>query len=128
MLLHHLNWTDGDVTIIGYSLGGAVSIAFSSWKTNLIEKVILISPAGLMESVPITASVFTLPIFGETMSLLGLSQILMKQSSYSNYKVKLWNNQRFDWIGTHMISIQNHWNSYLNRWILKLMPSWPIIL
>ena len=49
-----LSWTgtSESFSIIGFSLGGAITMSFASHFPNLIESIILLAPAGIMQSLP----------------------------------------------------------------------------
>lgn len=54
-----LSWTgsgSGKFSLVGYSLGGGISVAFTSYFPDLVDKLILIAPAGLMRDHHISRS------------------------------------------------------------------------
>ncbi|RKP27885.1 Alpha/Beta hydrolase protein [Syncephalis pseudoplumigaleata] len=48
-LLAHLNWTD--IFLAGYSMGGAIAVAFTEEYPSLVRRLVLVAPAGLIGSV-----------------------------------------------------------------------------
>lgn len=42
------SWWGGDVTVVGYSLGGGIAVDFASWFPQFVEGLVLIAPAGLL--------------------------------------------------------------------------------
>jgi pimeloyl-ACP methyl ester carboxylesterase len=46
-----LSWTggpDGGFCLVGYSLGGGISAAFTSYFSNLVKSLVLVAPSGIM--------------------------------------------------------------------------------
>ncbi|EME49271.1 hypothetical protein DOTSEDRAFT_68141 [Dothistroma septosporum NZE10] len=50
-----LNWTDG-FTLAGYSLGGGIAAAFTSYYPELVQSLVLIAPGGLLRPTRISLS------------------------------------------------------------------------
>lgn len=62
--MQHGDDADGDVAqvdtrfnILGYSLGGAIATAYSALHSNDVRRLILVSPAGLMDAIPLLGRV-----------------------------------------------------------------------
>jgi pimeloyl-ACP methyl ester carboxylesterase len=64
-LLNHLKWTDGSVDIIGLSMGGAIVINFVTFFPYLVDRIVLVAPAGLLKSMPLSGYILLIPIIGE---------------------------------------------------------------
>lgn len=50
-----LNWMDG-FTLVGYSLGGGIAAAFTSYYPNLVDSLVLVAPGGLLRPTRISLS------------------------------------------------------------------------
>lgn len=46
-LIHHVGWTD--INLLGVSLGGAISVHFSTIYPKIVKKLIVVAPAGLLK-------------------------------------------------------------------------------
>jgi pimeloyl-ACP methyl ester carboxylesterase len=63
LLLWHVGWRTADgsasapFTLVGYSLGGAIAAAYSALYPQLVRRLILIAPAGLMDAIPLIGQV-----------------------------------------------------------------------
>ncbi|RCH84729.1 hypothetical protein CU097_003451 [Rhizopus azygosporus] len=70
LLMHKIGWTRADV--IGVSLGGGIATSFTAFYPEMVRKLVLIAPTGLMQQndLPLTSKVARLPI---------LSQVLIGQ-------------------------------------------------
>lgn len=68
--MHKIGWTRADV--IGVSLGGGIATSFTAFYPEMVRKLVLIAPTGLMQQndLPLTSKVARLPI---------LSQVLIGQ-------------------------------------------------
>ncbi|KAI9363885.1 Alpha/Beta hydrolase protein [Zopfochytrium polystomum] len=66
-LLDHVGWDKANV--VGYSLGGGVVTAFAAQYPQRVEKLVLLAPAGLQESIPSAAvALLSLPFIGRLFS------------------------------------------------------------
>ncbi len=63
MLLDHVGWSR--CLVLGYSLGGAVAACFATEFPDMVSRLVLVAPAGLMPSLPLIANIVTLPVVGE---------------------------------------------------------------
>lgn len=61
MLLQKVGWDKTDV--VGVSLGGGIATSFTAFYPEMVNKLVLIAPAGLMkrEDMPLISKVLTLP-------------------------------------------------------------------
>eukprot|EP01083_Nonionella_stella_P182767 658472_1 len=65
------------IILVGFSMGGAVSMGFAATFPSKIHKLILLGPAGLPVHKPFTAKLATLPVLGELlMPLLAKSEMI----------------------------------------------------
>ncbi|KAG2221902.1 hypothetical protein INT45_013238 [Circinella minor] len=64
LLLQKVGW-DSDVDVVGVSLGGAIATSFTAFYPEIVNRLILIAPAGLMQAdsdIPLYGRIFRLPI------------------------------------------------------------------
>ncbi|KAJ3144923.1 hypothetical protein HK101_002578 [Irineochytrium annulatum] len=62
-LVDHVGWPK--FHLLGYSLGGAVSVLMAASHPERIDKLVLVAPAGLTDSLPPIARVLGVPGFGK---------------------------------------------------------------
>jgi pimeloyl-ACP methyl ester carboxylesterase len=75
------------VTLVGWSLGGMISVVYAARYPKIIDRLILIAPAGIKVSPPVISRVVMIPILGEIlMSFAGRSMILrsLRKGLYMN--------------------------------------------
>ncbi|KAI8897338.1 Alpha/Beta hydrolase protein [Globomyces pollinis-pini] len=77
-LLQYFDWKGA--TIIGYSLGGAVTAGFVSRYPEWVSSVILVAPAGIMKKMPFLATLLKIPFLGNLLIHTVGSTILSKIS------------------------------------------------
>eukprot|EP01104_Vermistella_antarctica_P020548 TRINITY_DN8833_c0_g1_i1.p1 TRINITY_DN8833_c0_g1~~TRINITY_DN8833_c0_g1_i1.p1 ORF type:complete len:321 (+),score=50.15 TRINITY_DN8833_c0_g1_i1:59-964(+) len=77
-LLTALNLVDMKFTLIGLSMGGAVAVMFTERYESVVERVVLIAPAGLPMQMPFMGKVATLPYFGDALMWLIGDKILSR--------------------------------------------------
>eukprot|EP00056_Hartaetosiga_gracilis_P014525 m.240784 g.240784 ORF g.240784 m.240784 type:complete len:310 (+) comp16030_c0_seq1:57-986(+) len=66
------------VTLIGYSMGGAIAPGFARLHPSFVERLILLAPAGLPVSVPLTARLVTAPLIGNMLFYMAGKSSLLK--------------------------------------------------
>ncbi|KAJ3220518.1 hypothetical protein HK099_004237 [Clydaea vesicula] len=81
--------------LIGLSLGGGISATFSSKFPEMIERCVLVAPAGLMKNLPLTTNFFTFPIIGEII-LNAIGKAVMASMMEKELKNSDEDNCRFD--------------------------------
>jgi pimeloyl-ACP methyl ester carboxylesterase len=65
------------VTLVGWSLGGMISVVYAARYPKVIDRLFLIAPAGIAVSLPAISRVAMTPLLGEIlMSLLGRPMVL----------------------------------------------------
>ena len=65
------------VTLVGWSLGGMISVVYAARHPKLINRLVLIAPAGIEVSLPAISRVAIIPLLGEIlMSLMGRPMLL----------------------------------------------------
>ncbi|KAI8924126.1 Alpha/Beta hydrolase protein [Entophlyctis helioformis] len=62
LLLHKLGWTK--TSIIGYSLGGAITANFVATYPEMVDRIVFVAPTGLMKRLPRAAVITKIPILG----------------------------------------------------------------
>eukprot|EP00753_Platysulcus_tardus_P008078 PLAT156.6.p2 GENE.PLAT156.6~~PLAT156.6.p2 ORF type:complete len:361 (+),score=180.72 PLAT156.6:1558-2640(+) len=70
-LLAKLKLDDKPVTLLGYSMGGAVVQLFAQAYPDLVGQLVLFAPAGLPTDPPTLAKVSALPILGDALLYVG---------------------------------------------------------
>jgi pimeloyl-ACP methyl ester carboxylesterase len=83
-LLSYLKWTDGSVDIMGLSMGGAIVVDFVRLFPYLVDRVVLIAPAGLLKSMALPGYVLLIPIFGELL-MYTLGKYLLIDNAKSQF-------------------------------------------
>ncbi|TPX42893.1 hypothetical protein SeMB42_g04537 [Synchytrium endobioticum] len=63
LLLQQVGWTKASV--LGVSMGGAVAAAFTAKFPHLVDKMGVICPAGLMDTLPRITKLLPIPVFGD---------------------------------------------------------------
>ncbi|KAG2188179.1 hypothetical protein INT44_000931 [Umbelopsis vinacea] len=63
-LIQQVGWSDTTFNVVGLSLGGAISTSYTSFRPNLVKRLILVGPAGLMsqKDVPVYTKIFDYPL------------------------------------------------------------------
>ncbi|KAI9494894.1 Alpha/Beta hydrolase protein [Zychaea mexicana] len=67
LLLQKVGW-HSDVDVVGVSLGGAIATSFTAFYPEVVNRLILIAPAGLMQAdsdVPLYGKIFRLPVISK---------------------------------------------------------------
>ena len=93
-LLLKLQWSSFD--IIGYSLGGAITMAYAARFPESINRICLIAPAGLMKSTTPLTHILKIPILGQIFLHTIGRRLLIKFSTTSALGTSedvLWNNR-----------------------------------
>lgn len=67
-LLETLGLGDEKFDLVGYSMGGAISAIYTAQYGHRVEKLVLISPAGMPLEFPLAAKIGNLPYIGELMT------------------------------------------------------------
>ncbi|KAJ3293493.1 hypothetical protein HDU79_000285 [Rhizoclosmatium sp. JEL0117] len=81
-LLTHISWTRA--SIIAYSMGGAISVCFAAAYPEMVDRLILAAPAGLLERLPVDGRLVGVPVLGPLfVSLFGRRYLL--RSSLADY-------------------------------------------
>ncbi|CAO3667999.1 unnamed protein product [Umbelopsis vinacea] len=64
-LIQQVGWSNSRFNVVGLSLGGAIATSYTSFRSELVKRLILVGPAGLMakEDVPIYTKLFNYPTF-----------------------------------------------------------------
>ncbi|CAM0139242.1 hypothetical protein VKS41_005678 [Umbelopsis sp. WA50703] len=64
-LIQQVGWSDSTFNVVGLSLGGAIATSYTSFRPNLVKRLILVGPAGLMEKadIPMYTKLFKYPAF-----------------------------------------------------------------
>ncbi|MGD9152087.1 MAG: alpha/beta fold hydrolase [Gammaproteobacteria bacterium] len=57
--------------LVGHSLGGAVSLQFALWFPNVVEKLVLVSPAGFTHKLPLIVRLGTLSFVRQLLKYIG---------------------------------------------------------
>ncbi|KAJ3098839.1 hypothetical protein HDU97_003702 [Phlyctochytrium planicorne] len=105
-LMESVGWNKAHV--LGYSLGGAIAVAFAARYPEKVQRLALIAPAGLMKSLPIGGRLFALPVIGKLLIHSVGRQMLVKVSS-KNHDPKLINTpemQQFQGV-THLMALHH---------------------
>ncbi|KAI9353492.1 Alpha/Beta hydrolase protein [Obelidium mucronatum] len=98
-LLDHVGWSK--TIVLGNSLGGGISTEFANQYPEMVEKLVLIAPAGLKHSLPAIGKVFAIPILGETLFYL-IGRRFLSQRSKKHLKGLI-----PDPYKSHMVAMQN---------------------
>ncbi|KAI9248585.1 Alpha/Beta hydrolase protein [Phascolomyces articulosus] len=64
LLLQKIGW-HSNVDVVGVSLGGAIATSFTAFYPEIVDRLVLIAPAGLMQAssdIPIYGKIFRLPV------------------------------------------------------------------
>ncbi|KAI9480693.1 MAG: Alpha/Beta hydrolase protein [Benjaminiella poitrasii] len=77
MLLQKVGWTKTDV--IGVSLGGAIATSFTAYYPEMVDKLVLIAPAGLMEEAT------DMPLISKFIRLSYVYQLIINQAWLRNW-------------------------------------------
>ncbi|KAI8839587.1 Alpha/Beta hydrolase protein [Chytridium lagenaria] len=85
-LLDGVGWSRAHV--LGYSLGGAIAVAFAAKFPEKVHKLALIAPAGLMKKLPIGGRLFALPVIGKFLAHT-IGKPLLVKISRKNHDPKL---------------------------------------
>lgn len=75
------------VSLVGLSMGGAVSVAFALSCPESVEKLALISPAGVMKK-SLGMRMLRLPLIGELLFLLGGDTTLIRGLNRNSYQLE----------------------------------------
>ena len=67
------------VDLIGYSLGGGISVSFTSHYPQRVKKLGLIAPAGFMSEMPLVARIAKLPFIGKYLTHLFIPMFTIKR-------------------------------------------------
>ncbi|KAI3633977.1 hypothetical protein MIR68_007581 [Amoeboaphelidium protococcarum] len=73
--------------LIGFSLGGSIAIQFTSYFHHMIQSLVLLAPAGLLDELPLPGKLVRVPLLGEAI-MYSLGARVMVKGSYANFKVK----------------------------------------
>ncbi|KAL2913245.1 hypothetical protein HK105_207247 [Polyrhizophydium stewartii] len=85
LLLQKVGWTH--FNIIGYSLGGAITAHFAAKYPEMVDRIVFIAPAGLMDQLPAISKVVRIPVFGPVL-FHTLGRSLIAKASKSNLTLK----------------------------------------
>lgn len=80
MLLQKVGWTKCDV--IGVSLGGATAVSFCNYYPEMVDKSVLIAPAGIMDSKT------DLPLISKIIRLPFVYQLVINQPVFGGFLLK----------------------------------------
>eukprot|EP00743_Colponemidia_sp_Colp-15_P003187 GILK01003442.1.p1 GENE.GILK01003442.1~~GILK01003442.1.p1 ORF type:complete len:305 (+),score=14.04 GILK01003442.1:50-916(+) len=69
-LVTALGFHESPFIIIGYSLGGALAVAFTHTYPSLVEKLVLLAPAGLPGTLPPSAKLLRIPVLGSILNFI----------------------------------------------------------
>ncbi|KAJ3210725.1 hypothetical protein HDU67_005054 [Dinochytrium kinnereticum] len=80
-----LDWVGWSRThVLGYSLGGAIAVAFAARFPERVGRLALVAPAGLMKRLPIAGRVFAIPVIGKLL-IHSFGRRLLVQVSKKNH-------------------------------------------
>ncbi|KAJ3099648.1 hypothetical protein HDU97_002906 [Phlyctochytrium planicorne] len=82
-VMKEVGWSKAN--IVGYSLGGAISTAFAAKNPSMVEKLILIAPAGLPDKLPPLGAFISVPIIG-SLFIHGLGRFILKKRAEEEAK------------------------------------------
>ncbi|KAF1796973.1 Alpha/Beta hydrolase protein [Mucor lusitanicus] len=85
MLLQKVGWTKCDV--VGVSLGGATAVSFANYYPEMVDKTVLIAPAGIMNEKT------DLPLISRIIRLPFVYQVIINQPVFRDFMLK--NVQKF---------------------------------
>ncbi|KAJ3017157.1 UNVERIFIED_CONTAM: hypothetical protein HDU68_011821, partial [Siphonaria sp. JEL0065] len=68
-------------SLLGYSLGGGIAAAFADQHTENVHDLVLVSPAGLRESLPIGVRLLKTPVLGSLFAKTLGRRVLSKLSN-----------------------------------------------
>ncbi|KAJ3223959.1 hypothetical protein HDU78_011123 [Chytriomyces hyalinus] len=80
-LLDHVGWETASV--LGYSLGGGIAVAFADLFSERVDDLVLIAPAGLLKDLPVEAKIVLIPFFGTILAYAVGHALLLKNISDS---------------------------------------------
>lgn len=107
------------ITLIGVSMGGAITVFVTSRHPELIKKIVLIDPAGLPLDLPLIGKIMKFPILGEYLfSVFGDSNF--EKGFYENF----YNPSGMDFLKIYLIE-QMKYRGY-KRAILSTLRNFPM--
>ncbi|KAI8820315.1 Alpha/Beta hydrolase protein [Chytriomyces cf. hyalinus JEL632] len=80
-LLDHVGWETASV--LGYSLGGGIAVAFADLFRERVDDLVLIAPAGLLKDLPVEAKIVLIPFLGTILAYAVGHALLLKNISDS---------------------------------------------
>ncbi|KAJ3248547.1 hypothetical protein HDU77_008071 [Chytriomyces hyalinus] len=73
----------GTASVLGYSLGGGIAVAFADLFSERVDDLVLIAPAGLLKDLPVEAKIVLIPFFGTILAYAVGHALLLKNISDS---------------------------------------------